>query len=371
MVTELPESELRSAVATLLGGPVDPGPFTTEPVAYESGSPATGDLLRVRGTAADGRAWSVFVKVLQHARHWPRLDQVPAEVREWFVRDFPWRQELDAWEEPFAGRLPAGVRVPELYRLTELPDDRALLWMEDVDAVPDAEWTPELFARAAYALGGLAALRSTPEVLASTPLPPGFALRVYVDGRVRQAAVPVLSDDAAWRHPLLADVDDRLRADLLRLADALPTVLDRLDALPHALPHGDASPQNLLVPRGAPDEFVAIDISFQCPLAIGFDLGQLLVGLAHAGHLPAAALPGIHATLVPAFVAGMRDSGVDADPADVTYGYVGGLVARAAFTSLPYELLGAPVTDELRALFRQRAALCRFLADLGLELLDR
>ena len=64
-----------------------------------------------------------------------------------------------------------------------------------------------------------------------------------------------------------------------------------MDTLPQALPHGDASPQNLLVPADDPDTFVAIDVSFQNPQAVGFDLGQLLVGLTHAGLLPAAALP--------------------------------------------------------------------------------
>jgi hypothetical protein len=47
-------------------------------------------------------------------------------------------------------------------------------------------------------------------------------------------------------------------------------------------------------------------------------------------------------------------------------------VARAALTSLPLELLDGPgagdPTEELVDLFRRRAALSRFLVDLGLEL---
>jgi hypothetical protein len=184
---------------------------------------------------------------------------------------------------------------------------------------------------------------------------------------------PRLLDDRTWRHPLVVGtVDAALRADLRRLAGELSGILDRLDALPQAVPHGDASPQNLLVPKGSPDELVAIDISFQCPMAVGFDLGQLLIGLTHAGQLPVEALPSIHDALVPAFVAGMTAQGVAADPADVRCGYVGSLVARAALTSLPLELLETPgagePTGELAELFRQRAALTRFLVDLGLDL---
>lgn len=371
MGVQLPADEVRAVAGAIAGEPVGPGGWHIEEVPYESGSPATGGLLRVRGTTADGRAWSVFVKLLQHVRHWPRLHLIPSESRQSFVEFFPWRQELGAWDEPFAGRLPAGLRVPKLYRLTDLGDERLLVWMEDIDALGDA-WDPVRFARAARALGGLAALRGTPEVVAGTGRPPGWGLRRYAETRVGQWALPMLADDDVWRNPLLAETaDSRLRADLLRLAERLPGIFDRLDVLPQAVPHGDASPQNLLVPAAAPDQFVAIDIAFQCPMAVGSDLGQLLVGLVHAGQMPPEALPDVHEVLVPAFVAGMKECDVDVSPDAVTFGYLGSLVARAGFTSLPFEHLGAPPTEPLATLFRRRAALTRFIVDLGLDLLDR
>jgi hypothetical protein len=137
--------------------------------------------------------------------------------------------------------------------------------------------------------------------------------------------------------------------------------------------HGDASPQNLLVPADAPDTFVAIDLGFQTPHAVGFDLGQLLVGLVHAGEMPAAGLSDVDAVLVPAFVEGLRTYGVDVSPSDVAYGYYGSLALRAGFTSLPIELLSAPAEGglpdgELMATFRERAALTRFIVDRGLSL---
>jgi hypothetical protein len=371
VTVELSEREVRAASLAAFGEPAEPGSWQVEQVAYESGSPATGALLRVHGQATGGRSWSLFVKLLQHIRHWPLLHLVPEDVRDSFADWFPWRAELAAWDEPFAGRLPAGLRVPRLYHLTELGDDRVLVWMEDIDALEDAAWSADTFVRAARALGGLAALRGTPDLLAADAFSSTPGLLVYVDSRVNQSALPALADDDLWRHPLVAGaVDDRLRADLRRIAAALPAILDRLDTLPQALPHGDASPQNLLVPRDSPKQFVAIDIGFQGPHAVGFDLGQLLVGLAHAGVLTAGDLPAIHDSLVPSFVAGMAAYGVDVDPADVTYGYVGSLVARSALTSMPFEALGAPPTDELARRFRQRAELTRYLVDLGLALID-
>ena len=71
-------------------------------------------------------------------------------------------------------------------------------------------------------------------------------------------------------------------------ATASPSCSAGWTTLPQAMPHGDASPQNLLVPASAPDRFVAIDVGMRTPHAIGFDLGQLLVGLVHAGVVPAA-----------------------------------------------------------------------------------
>ena len=131
-----------------------------------------------------------------------------------------------------------------------------------------------------------------------------------------------------------------------------------LDALPQALPHGDAGPQNLLV---RPDVVVAIDVSFQHPYAFGFDLGHLLVGLAHAGSVPVDGLPEIHEALVPAFVEGVRDGGVEVSPEAVRYGYLGTLVIRSGLSSIPFELLDGDPSAEV---FRQRAALTRFILDL-------
>jgi hypothetical protein len=338
----------------------------TETVPYDSGSPATGGLSRVRGKAGDGREWSVFVKLIQHVRHWPRIDVMPPHLREEFVAQFPWDQELSAWDEPFAGHLPPSLRVPVLYRCTDLGDDRMLLWMEDVDALDQTQWTVATFAAAAYALGGLAARRSTPEILATSAWPAGYGLRRYAEGRLEHTAANQLADDALWRHPYVLDaVDPRLRDDMRRLVAAVPGIVDRLDALPQALPHGDASPQNLLALKEAPDRFVAIDVAFQHPYAFGFDLGQLLVGLAHAGCLPVSALPEIHEALVPAFVAGARDGGSDVSPDDVRLGYVGCLAIRSGASSMPFELLGSPAASP--ELFAQRAALSRFVLDLWLD----
>ena len=331
---------------------------------YESGSPATGTLARVRGMTADGQSWSVFLKVLQHPRHWRLLDRVPDQVRADFLGNFPWREELTAWQPTFLAHLPVGLRMPELYLVVELPEDRVAVWMEDIE-VSAQPWTADRFIKAAGVLGALAANRRDPELLAACPVPPGYGLRRYYDGTVRPV-LPWLQSHDLWRHPLLATSGGTsLRADLLELAAAAPTILDQLDELPQALPHGDASPQNLLVPLTAPDTLVAIDIAFQCPLAVGFDLAQLLVGLAHAGQMPPADLPAIHQLLAPAYQDGMNHGNRPAALAEIEAGYIGSLVIRAAFTSLPFREPIASITDDY---LDQRIMLTRFITDLGLQM---
>ena len=88
-------AELLAAVATdVTGRPVDPGPVIMSSVPYAYGSPATGGLFRVGGRDRDGGRWSLFVKVLQHLRHWPGLVGLPPGVAAQFAAEFPWRDEL-------------------------------------------------------------------------------------------------------------------------------------------------------------------------------------------------------------------------------------------------------------------------------------
>ena len=143
----------------------------------------------------------------------------------------------------------------------------------------------------------------------------------------------------------------------------LPGVLDRLDALPQTYQHGDASPQNFLVPKDQQDEFVVIDWGFDCPQAIGFDLGQLLVGLAHAGELTAEELPTIHTVILKGFLEGVAAEGMTVTAEEVRYGYLGSLMARAAFTALPLEQLGKQAECGIE-LFEERVRLTRALVDL-------
>jgi hypothetical protein len=344
----------------LLGGLEHPGgPVRLEPFPSPFGSPATGGLYRLHGPG-----WSWFGKLLQHVRHWAALPTLPPEVAEEFVAEFPWRSELVLWDPEFCGRMPQGLRPPVLHGLVELPDDRVMVWMEDVE---QSTLAPDLdrFGRAAHLLGRWNARCTDPVLLAATGYPPGFALRMYAEKAVAQRGLGSLADDQLWSHPWLAGHRE-LRADLRGLARQIPAMLARLDTCPQAVPHGDASPQNLLVPADDPDTFVAIDPSFTSPHALGFDLGQLLVGLVHAGELPAAALPDIVSVIVPAYQQGLAAEGITDQDDAARDGFVTGVMLRSGFDSFLFDLIGSD-DPAGRHTFDERVALTRFLVGLYLS----
>jgi hypothetical protein len=336
---------------------VDPDGAVLEPVGYPSGSPATAALYRVR---SNGR--SLFVKALQHVKHWPTLGLMPPHIVDDFIAMYPWRSELDLWEPWEVATMPAGLRPPQLHALVEMPDERAAVWMEDVVESPDG-WDLERYRRAAHLLGRWNARSTDPELIARCPFTePNFALRMYAVNAVAFRGLMPLDDDRVWGHPWLADHGD-LRADLRGLAPDIPEMLDRMATFVQCVPHGDASPQNLLVPADDPDTFVVIDISFRAPHALGFDLGQLLVGLTHAGEVPAARLPEVAATIVPAYLDGLHADGVVDQDEQAHDAFVTGVLLRSGFDGFLYELLD-DADDAQRWGFDERVEMSRVLVEL-------
>ena len=202
---------------------------------------------------------------------------------------------------------------------------------------------------------------------------PGESLRFYARHRLMHGTLPVLRDAGLWRHPVIATAlrqvgDPALPEDMRALADRLPKILDLLADLPQTHAHGDASPQNLLRPAGEAGALVVIDWGFGDLLPIGFDLGQLLVGLAHAGETDPDELPAIDAAIMPRYLDGLADEGYDVHPGLVRTGYLGGLAVRSALCALPLELLSEPVqTDEMVAVLATRLRLTRVMVDLARE----
>jgi Phosphotransferase enzyme family len=346
--------------------------WRVESVPYEIGTPLTGGLFRVRGIVSDGDwigAWSLFVKLIRSWRHWPMLHIMPEEIREAMLQHPGWRNEPEIYRSGLADALPDGLVMPGVLGVHDLGDERFVLWLEDVEA-RDGCWSLTQFRRAARLLGQLSARLTAQDALPlhisrdSIEMVQGF-----YESRLSAYAFPLLRTDATWAHPAVAAAaDPELRTDLLELAGRLPAIIARLDQLPHTQIHGDACPQNLLTPISNEDGFVVVDWGMACSAPVGYELAQLLIGLAHSGHLTVGDLPTIHDAILEEYVEGLAAEGLAVDMADARFGFDAALVLRSAFTALPLEQLTGPASDSLERLIAQRARLTRYLVDLGLAI---
>ena len=113
---------------------------------------------------------------------------------------------------------------------------------------------------------------------------------------------------------------------------------------------------------------IVIDWGFGSLLPIGFDLGQLLVGLAHAGKSDLSDLRAIDAAIFPVYLEGLAAEDYPAAPAQVRVGYIGALTARSALSALPLELLSRPPTKEAEVEFLGRLRLTRALSGFAAEI---
>ena len=138
-----------------------------------------------------------------------------------------------------------GCGCPRVYRTEDLDDVHLAIWMEDVQH-RSGTWSDDDYRRAGTLLGRMWGRIRDPDLPDDIELVTRN-LQSYFVGRIVHGVLPDLMSDATWDHPVLADAaDPRLRADLARLTEAAPSILDRLDALPQGATHGDACPQNLL-----------------------------------------------------------------------------------------------------------------------------
>jgi hypothetical protein len=288
---------------------------------------------------------------------------VPEAFREAALTGLPFEAEPRVYRSDLADRLPPGLAMPRAHAVVDLDVESTALWLEDVPVV-SARWDRAGLARAAHLLGRLAASPRVRPLAAVADPHRASTPRTYVEGRIALQVVPALHDPAIWRHPLVAAAfDGALRRDLVAAADRLPAVVDELEALPQGAAHGDACTRNLLVAADRP-ELVLIDFGLWRPGALGFDLGQLLLGEVQLGERPAAALPDDEAACLEAYLAGLAAEGCSVDIATVRRGHALQMLLFSALPSLPFELLDAEPTPASLAISRERSAAARFVLDL-------
>jgi hypothetical protein len=359
-----PLAELQSAGATAINFPM----FNM----------TTGGLWRVEGTArtrgggATGVAeFSTVVKLVQSPLLWSGIGQVPPNFRDGLERHYPWRTEAQVYASGLAEAMPAGGRLPEIYRIEELDGQRTAIWMEDVAESPGAEWTDDRFRDAAMLLGRLAGSSAVRD------LGPGISgardaerLRFYLNSVGALVFIPGIRGEDLWKVPAVAEAaDPRLIAGLRSLTDRAPELLEEILSLPAFPAHGDASPQNLLIESagdapGGSTNFAVIDWGLYGGVCAGFDLGQLLAGWVYVGAMAGNELYRLEPLCLQAYCEGLADTRPDISESTVRRGHAASMAIFAGLQAVPTQRLAEPDSEELRSLVKGRVEMARFVLDL-------
>ena len=344
--------------ATVLTSSVEVFPYDRPAITTAGRYLVTGSA---RTDASETRTFSFFVKVIHAYTRSPLQFTVPEHLRTDAAALIPWRTEADLYRSDLRDRLPEGLTVPRAIAVRDLDEDSAALWLEQVPTRP-VVWNVERHARMAYLLGRLAACRAVAPL--ATAVHGARTPRIYADAWLRHIALPALTREDVWVHPLVRGAfDARLRRRLLTAADALPALLDELGDAPAATAHGDACTGNLLIADDR-DATVMIDFGFWGRAALGTDLGQLILGEVQTGQRDAADLPDLEAACLAAYVAGAHAEGGIADLVQIRRTHAALMTVFSALPAVPIEHLNDEPTPQLRRLFHGRAAIARFVLDL-------
>lgn len=335
----------------------------SEPLAHRVENLTTARLDRVQLTLDDDNTCSVVAKTLHPASEAPAFAAIPPEHHQQVLEDLHWLDEPDVYRSGLGAALPEPLRMPTVYLVDDSADGVVTIWMEDVDDL--VPWSLDRYRRTATALGALAGRWTGPEAVDRFGLHSRSMERLFY-GKITHFDLPFQADDTFWADPhVQAAVDDDHRADLARLADAVPDLLARLATLPSGVCHGDASPDNF---REAGDgTVVALDWSYGHVGQIGSDLGQLLVGRFESGAAEVDEIPAIADTILDGFIEGLTAEGATATVDEVRTAWATHLAVRSVFSALVLDHRPDLDGDDRADLLRRRAATARFGIDLALD----
>jgi hypothetical protein len=303
-------------IEAVFGGFV--GDYTVEPVdPHLRIHSVTGGVYRVR--AGDR---SAVLKVVRHGEG-ATADGLWGADAEVGARNY-WKREWLAFASGLLDGLPGSLRAPRTLLATEPRPDEAWIWMEDVAGRTGAALGPDDLGTVARALGttqgGYAAGAAR---LPDEPWLSRGWLRGWVEV-CRRSFVPALASGDGWDDPRIAPLR-ALRSDAAALWDRHEELLLVAESAPPTLCHWDFWPANVLVDG---ERVVAIDWSQVGIGGLAHDLDQLTLDPVWMQVLPDASLDDLESAVLGGYVAGLREAGYDAEPAQVRRWYAAAAAAR-------------------------------------------
>lgn len=312
-------------------------------------------LFLFSGNGHDGAAaqpWSIVLKVLTD----PGQEVDPSNL--WY-----WKREMLANRSGLLANLPGPVLAPRCYGIADQPKG-SWIWMEHILAKSDQRWTTADYAFAAHQAGCFNAA-----YLTGTPLPNyPWLCKDHTRGWLDTADIA-----SAWENPYIrrafpASIQDRI----MRLSAEREHFYAALNSLPQVFSHFDYMRRNLFI-RALPksgDEIVAVDWALCGIGAVGSEAATLVGSSALLCELQPPEWSDVEASVLDAYLAGLRDARYEVNSDHVHLGY-------AAWMAL-WTGLGNPACtawwahDENRSLIQQafgcsletmiahEAALCEF-----------
>jgi hypothetical protein len=279
-----------------------------------------------------------------------------------------WRREVEAYGcEPLRRSLrDAGLDLPDCE--IEQSQEGAVLWLEDVQGLSGTDFTLAEHVELAGRLGQWQAAGPVELPWTST----GF-VRDYSTSR--RARYELVADDAAWRHPLVADLwPPGLRDGWARMLANRDTLLDVMERLPRTRSHLDVWVSNEV--RRPDGRVVLLDWAFFGDGAVGEDVGNHVPDAVFDLFWPAERMPELEVACYDAYLEGLLAGGWSGDPRDVRLGFLASSVKYAFLLPLMLELTTARThtayyeTVDPERLYQQRGLVLDRLVDWADEALS-
>ncbi len=307
---------------------------------------------------------TVVAKTIRPASESPMFAAIPPAHHAQVLEDLHWLDEPDVYRSDLGAQLPHPMRMPTIHDIvTDSPTSITIVMEEVADVTP---WDLARYQRTAEALGALGGRWSGEQCAAQFGLHGREIARMFF-GKIMNLDLPIQAADDFWNDPQVAEaVDDHHRRDLLRMADAMPRLLERMSVVPDGVCHGDASPDNFREPGD--DTIVAIDWSYGHVGPLGSDLGQLLVGRFETGAADADEVESIAATVIDGYCSGLDRSGCEVDRTLVETAWAVHLGIRSVFSALVLDHRPDLTCDERLALLIPRARVARYGIDMALRI---
>jgi Phosphotransferase enzyme family len=345
--------------------------WDVEPVPHEAIIETTGGLYVVHGVSrglGHSQHWTCIVKVLN--RSYGEAEQPDA----WCY----WRREALFFSSGLGEALPASLRAPRSFGVTEHKDD-CWVWMEHIGGRTIQHWTMDDYHRVAVASGEAAG-----DYLGGAPVPeepwmaPSLLRSLMAEGGSWAELMNPDRPDSAWNTSLVGEsYDAETRSRVLSLWDRRELFLSTLDALPHVFCHGDFHRRNLLLPMAADDCPVVLDWAFCGPGAVGADAAQLVAGTLYFGDVDVERSSLLATVVLDGYTEGLRKSGWDGDRRIVQLGFETYAAMWMGPTLPGWIALMLPESEgvNVEALYGRPASAVRdgwvTLNEIGLDLADR